>query len=149
MVAPRLTLRLSVQPIRSVETEEEVTDDIIIKNDSKVSDSSSDAFLSPSLKNSGKKKKAGVKINIPNFGGKHANPQDAASAFWDWARIINHYREYYEDEYLMTQVAGSLKNDAARVFDWVRHNHCRTGDLGLIFQKMRNHYSATLTFREQ
>ena len=46
----------------------------------------------------------------------------------------------------MTQVAGSLKNDAAHVFDWVRHNHHQTGDLGLILRKMRNHYSATLTF---
>ena len=89
------------------------------------------------------------KISIPDFGGKYANPRDAASAFQDWAQIINHYREYYEDEYLMTQVAGSLKNDVARVFDWVRHNHHRTGDLGLILQKMQNHYSATLTFREQ
>ena len=35
----------------------------------------------------------------------------------------------------MTQVAGSLKNDAACVFDWVRHNHHQTGDLGLILQK--------------
>ena len=46
-------------------------------------------------------------------------------------------------------MAGSLKNDAARVFNWVRHNHRQTGDLGLILRKMRNHYSATLTFREQ
>ena len=35
------------------------------------------------------------------------------------------------------------------MFDWVRHNHHQTGDLGLILRKMRNHYSATLTFREQ
>ena len=89
------------------------------------------------------------KVNVPDFGGKYANPQNAASAFRDWARIVNHYREYYEDEYLMTHVAGSLKNDAARVFDWVRHNHRQTDDLGLILQKMRNHYSATLTFQEQ
>ena len=89
------------------------------------------------------------KVNVPDFGGKYANGRNVVSAFRDWARIINHYREYYEDEYLMTQVAGSLKNDAARVFDWVRHNHHQTGDLGLILQKMRNHYSATLTFREQ
>ena len=121
------------------------------RHDSEVSDSSSDASSSPSSSSNGKKKKAGVnnKVNVPDFGGKYANPQNAASAFRDWARIINHYREYYEDEYLMTQVAGSLKNDAARVFDWVRHNHHQTGDLGLILQKMRNHYSATLTFQEQ
>ena len=89
------------------------------------------------------------KVNVHDFGGKYANGQNVVSAFRDWARIINHYREYYEDEYLMTQVAGSLKNDAARVFDWVRHNHRQTGDLGLILRKMRNHYSTTLTFREQ
>ena len=104
------------------------------RHDSEVSDSSSDASSSPSSSSNGKKKKAGVnnKVNVPDFGGKYANPQNAASAFQDWAQIINHYREYYEDEYLMTQVAGSLKNDAARVFDWVRHNHRQMGDLGLI-----------------
>ena len=89
------------------------------------------------------------KITIPEFGGKKANRQEAAEAFQDWARIITPYREYYEDEYLMTKVIGSLKGDAARVFDWVCHNHHATGDLGLILQKMHNHYSATLTFREQ
>ena len=103
-------------------------------HDSEVSDSNSDASSSPSFSSNGKKKKAGVnnKVNVPDFGGKYANPQNAASAFRDWAQIINHYREYYEDEYLMTQVAGSLKNDAAHVFDWVRHNHRQMGDLGLI-----------------
>ena len=72
-----------------------------------------------------KKKKAGVnnKVNIPEFGGKDAHPHDVASAFWTWARIVAHYRDYYEDEYLMTQVIVSLKGDAAGVFDWVRHNH--------------------------
>ena len=103
-------------------------------HDSEVSDSSSDTSSSPSSSSNGKKKKAGVnnKVNVPDFGGKYANPQNAASTFRDWARIINHYREYYEDEYLMTQMAGSLKNDAAHVFNWVRHNHRQTGDLGLI-----------------
>ena len=104
------------------------------RHDSEVSDSSSDTSSSTSPSSKGKKKKAGVnnKVNVPDFGGKYANGQNVVSAFRDWARIINHYREYYEDEYLMTQVAGSLKNDAARVFDWVRHNHRQTGDLGLI-----------------
>ena len=49
----------------------------------------------------------------------------------------------------MTQVITSLKGDAAGVFDWVRHNHHDTSDLGLIMEKIRNHYCSTLTFREQ
>ena len=49
----------------------------------------------------------------------------------------------------MTQVVSALKGDAARVFDWVCHNLHKTGDLGLVLLKMWNHYSATLTFREQ
>ena len=62
-----------------------------------------------------KRKKAGVnnKVNIPEFGGKDAHPNDVASAFWSWARIVAHYQDYYEDEYLMTQVIASLKGDAA------------------------------------
>ena len=74
------------------------------RHDSEVSDSSSDASSSPSSSNNGRKKKTGVnnKVNVPDFGGKYANPHNAAGAFRDWARIINHYREYYEDEYLMT-----------------------------------------------
>ena len=72
-----------------------------------------------------------------------------ASAFWHWARIVGHYRDYYEDDYLMTQVIASLKGDAAGVFDWVRHNHHDTTDLGLIMEKIRNHYCSTLMFHEQ
>ena len=51
--------------------------------DSEVSDSSSDASSSPSSSKNGKKKKVGVnnKVNIPDFSGKYANPQNAASAF--------------------------------------------------------------------
>ena len=98
-----------------------------------------------------KKKKAGVnnKVNIPEFGGKDAHPHDVASAFWSWARIVAHYRDYYEDKYLMTQVIASLKGDAAGVFNWVRHNHHDTSDLSLIMEKIRNHYCSTLTFCEQ
>ena len=116
-----------------------------------MSDSSSDTSTTSNNNTQGKKKKAGVnnKVNIPEFGGKKSNPHDAPEAFRDWAQIVSHYQEYYEDEYLMTQVVSSLKSDASRVFDWVRCNHHRTGDLGFILQKMRNHYSATLTFREQ
>ena len=86
----------------------------------------------------GKKKKAGVKnkVNVPEFGGKDAHPHDVASAFQSWARIVAHYQDYYEDEYLMTQVIISLKGDAAGVFDWVRHNHHVTSDLGLIMEKI-------------
>ena len=49
----------------------------------------------------------------------------------------------------MTQVIASLKGDAAGVFDWVRHNHHDTSDLGLIMEKIHNHYCSTLMFREQ
>ena len=121
-------------------------------SDTGVSDSGSDTSATT---NGGrhvrKKKKAGVnnKVNIPEFGGKDAHPHDVASAFWNWARIVAHYRDYYEDEYLMTQVIMSLKGDAAGVFDWVRHNHHDTSDLGLIMEKIHNHYWSTLTFCEQ
>ena len=99
----------------------------------------------------GKKKKVGVnnKINIPEFGGKDALPHDLASAFRSWARIVAHYCDYYKDEYLMTQGSASLKGDAAGVFDWVRHNHQDTSDLGLIMKKIGNHYYSTLMFCEQ
>ena len=98
-----------------------------------------------------KKKKAGVnnKVNIPEFWGKAAHPHDVASAFQSWARIVAHYQDYYEDEYLMTQVITSLKGDVAGVFDWVRHNHHNTSDLGLIMEKICNHYCSTLMFHEQ
>ena len=98
-----------------------------------------------------KKKKAEVnnKVNIPEFGGKDAHPHDVASTFWSWARIIAHYQDYCEDEYLMIQVIASLKGDAAGVFDWVRHNHHDTSDLSLIMEKIRNHYCNTLMFLEQ
>ena len=43
----------------------------------------------------------------------------------------------------------SLKGDATGVFDWVRHNHHDTSDLGLIMEKIQNHYCSTLTFHEQ
>ena len=49
----------------------------------------------------------------------------------------------------MTQVIAYLKGDAARVFDWVRHNHHDTSDLSLIMEKICNHYCSSLTFCEQ
>ena len=121
-------------------------------SDTGVSNSGSDTS---SMTNGGrhgrKKKKAGVnnKVNIPEFGGKDAHPHNMASTFRSWARIVAHYRDYYEDGYLMTQVIASLKGDAAGVFDCVRHNHHDTSDLSLIMEKIRNHYCSTLTFREQ
>ena len=123
-------------------------------SDTGVSDSGSDTSamtMTAGGRHGRKKKKAGVnnKVNISEFGGKDAHPHDVASAFRSWARIIAHYRDYYEDEYLMTQVIASLKGDAAGVFDWVRHNHHDTSDLSLIMEKIRNHYCSTLTFREQ
>ena len=121
-------------------------------SDTRVSDSGSDtSAMTNGGRHSRKKRKAGVnnKVNIPELGGKDAHPHDVASAFWSWARIVAHYRDYYEDEYLMTQVIASLKGDAAGVFDWVRHNHHDTSDLGLIMEKIHNHYCSTLTFHEQ
>ena len=123
-------------------------------SDTGVSDSRSDTSattMTAGGRHGRKKKKAGVnnKVNIPEFGGKDAHPHDIASTFRSWARIVAHYRDYYEDEYLMTQVIGSLKGDAAGVFDWARHNHHDTSDLGLIMEKIRSHYCSTLTFHEQ
>ena len=90
------------------------------------------------------------KVNIPEFGGKDAHLHDVASTLQSWARIVvAHYWDYYEDEYLMTQVIASLKGDAAGVFDWVRYNHHGTSDLSLIMEKICNHYCSTLTFCEQ
>ena len=116
-----------------------------------VSDSGSDTSAMVTGGKRGKKKKAGEnnKVNIPEFGGKDTHPHDVASAFRSWARIVAHYRDYYEDKYLMTQVIAFLKGDAAGVVDWVRHNHHHTSDLGLIMEKIRNHYCSTLMFREQ
>ena len=119
-------------------------------SDTGVSDSGSDTSATTNGGRCGKKKaEVNNKVNIPEFGGKDAHPHDVASAFGSWVRIVAHYHDYYEDEYLMTQVIASLKGDAAGVFDWVRHNHRDTSDLGLIMEKIQNHYCSTLTFREQ
>ena len=74
-------------------------------SDTRVNDSGSDtSTMTNGGRHGRKKKKAGVnnKVNIPEFGGKDAHPHDVASAFQSWARIVAHYRDYYEDEYLMT-----------------------------------------------
>ena len=97
------------------------------------------------------RKKAGVtnKINIPEFTGAADKKGKAAEDFRRWARVITFYRDYYEDEFLMSQIIGVLKEGAADVFDFSRKRGGGTKDLGLILQRMRTHYCDTLTFREQ
>ena len=98
------------------------------------------------------KKKGGVnnKAHIPEFDGKTSNTKGAGEAFRRWSRSISYYRDYYEDEYLMAQIIGALKGDAADVFDFAcNHGKKHTKDLGLILEWMRHHYCGTLTFREQ
>ena len=97
------------------------------------------------------RKKAGVtnKINIPEFTGTADKPGKVAEDFRRWARVITFYRDYYEDEFLMSQIIGVLKEDAADVFDFTRKRGGGTKDLGVILQRMRNHYCDTLTFQEQ
>ena len=96
-----------------------------------------------------RKKKDGFssKIQIPKFRG-HAH--DVAGTFWQWARCITYYREYYEDSYLMPLVVSFLTGDASDVFDWIRGlNSGRTQDLTTLLQMLREHYCGSLTFREQ
>ena len=61
------------------------------------------------------KKKGGVnnKVHIPEFDGKTSNTEGAGKAFRRWSRSVSYYRDYYEDEYLMAQIIGALKGDAA------------------------------------
>ena len=107
-------------------------------SDPGVSDSGSDTSAASNPRRWGKKKKADVnnKMNILEFGGKNAHPHDVASAFRSWVRIITHYQDYYEDEYLITQVIVSLYGDAAAVFGCVRHNHHYTSNLSSILNKI-------------
>ena len=98
------------------------------------------------------KKKGGVnnKVHILEFDGKTSNTEGAGEAFCRWSRSVSYYRDYYEDEYLMAQIIGALKGDAADVFDFAcHHGKKHTKDLGLILEWMRHHYCGTLTFREQ
>ena len=95
------------------------------------------------------KKKEGVnnKVHIPEFDGKTSNTEGAGEAFHRWSRSISYYRDYYEDEYLMAQIIGALKGDAADVFDFTcQHGKKHTKDLGLILEWLRHHYCGTLTF---
>ena len=98
------------------------------------------------------KKKGGVnnKVHILEFDGKTSNTEGAGEAFCQWSRSISYYRDYYEDKYLMAQIIGALKGDAADVFDFAcHHGKKHTKDLGLILEQIRHHYCGTLTFREQ
>ena len=95
------------------------------------------------------KKKGGVnnKVHIPEFDGKTNNTEGAGKAFRQWSQSIFYYRDYYEDEYLMAQIIGALKGDAADVFDFTcHHGKKHTKDLGLILERMQHHYCGTLTF---
>ena len=77
------------------------------------------------------------KIQIPKFGGKKGHTHDVAGAFWQWARCITYYRDYYEDSYLMPLVVSSLMGDASDVFDWIRSlNSGRTQDLTTLLQML-------------
>ena len=98
------------------------------------------------------KKKGGVnnKVHIPEFDGKTSNTEGAGEAFRQWSRSVSYYRDYYEDEYLMAQIIGALKGDAADVFDFTcHHGKKHTKDLGPILERMWHHYCGTLTFQEQ
>ena len=99
-----------------------------------------------------RKKKDGFssKIQIPKFGGKKGHTHDVAGAFWQWARCITYYRDYYDDLYLMPLVVSSLTGDASDVFDWILSlNPGNTQDLTTLLQILREHYCGSLTFREQ
>ena len=98
------------------------------------------------------KKKGGVnnKVHIPEFDAKTSNTEGAGEAFLRWSRSVSYYRDYYEDEYLMVQIIGTLKGDAADIFDFAcYHGKKHTKDLGLILEWMLQHYCGTLTFWEQ
>ena len=98
------------------------------------------------------KKKDGFssKIQIPEFRGKKGHAHDVAGAFWQWARCITYYCDYYEDSYLMPLVVSSLTGDASDVFNWIRSlNPGDTQDLTTLLQMLREHYCGSLTFREQ
>ena len=98
------------------------------------------------------KKKGGVnnKVHIPEFDGKTSNTEGVDEAFCRWSRSVSYYRAYYEDEYLMAQIIGALKGDAADVFEFAcHHGKKHTKDLILILEQIQHHYCGTLTFQEQ
>ena len=121
---------------------------------SRRSHSSQNSSDSDGMHSSGRrhKKKDGFssKIQIPEFGGKKGHTHDVAGAFWQWARCIMYYHDYYEDSYLMPLVVSSLTVDASDVFDWILSlNPGNTQDLTTLLQMLREHYCGSLTFREQ
>ena len=100
------------------------------------------------------KKKSGVtnRIDLPGFGGKKGHSNEVVDAFRHWARCITHLRDYYEDDFLVTYILGSLTGDASDVYDWVIRSIREPNghvDVGLLLAKFREHYCGTLTFREQ
>ena len=98
------------------------------------------------------KKKDGFlsKIRIPEFRGKKGHTHDVAGAFWQWARCITYYHDYYEDSYLMPLVVSSLMGDTSDVFDRILSlNPGNTQDLTTLLQMLREHYCGSLTFWEQ
>ena len=100
------------------------------------------------------RKKSGVnsKIELVKFGGKKGHPHDVVDAFRAWARCITHQRTYYEDEYIMSQILGTLSGDAAAIYDWVVRSIRtldNTVDMSLLLAKFREHYCGSYTFREQ
>ena len=100
------------------------------------------------------KKRSGVsnKVEFPKFGGKKGHSHDVVEAFRSWERYISHHRNYYEDEFLLSNLYPSLSGDASQVYDWVVRS-IRTPDgkvnLGTLLAKFREHYCGSLTFREQ
>ena len=118
---------------------------------SKSKGSASDSNRSTSS-SGGRKKKDGFssKILIPEFGGRKGHSGEVTEAFWQWARCITYYRDYYEDSYLMPLVVSSLTGDTSDVFDWILSlNPGNTQDLTTLLQMLREHYCGSLTFREQ
>ena len=112
----------------------------------------SDSNRSTSSNGGRRKKKDGFssKIHIPEFSGKKDHSSDVTEAFWQWARCITYYRDYYKDSYLMPLVVSSLTGDASDVFDWILSlNPGNTQDLATLLQMLREHYCGLLTFREQ
>ena len=82
--------------------------------------------------------------------GKKGHSHDVADAFRQWAHCITHYREYYEDSYLMPLVVSSLTGDASDMFDWTRSVTPRgTHDLSTLLQMVREHYCGSFMFWEQ
>ena len=70
------------------------------------------------------KNKGGVnnKVHIPEFDGKTSKTDGVGEACHRWSRSVSYYRDYYEEKYLMAQIIGALKGDAADVFDFACHH---------------------------